>query len=1043
MVNLQRLIMRRNLSMPLILLAYMVMMVIAPVYLLAGKATANTLAIIAIVIFSIGLVIRLVELRGRTPSNNRLPDRIVGNAAGKERTKPVLIRVWSFLKEKIEYFIIIAISFHALIWFQEGVLFICGDAILPFHAVDELFRILSPWDPTVDLGVINVELPRLPFFLFFAAAEALGINLITAEKAYFVLVRALSGVVACYTFSVLLENVKSPLKRMACFLGALIYMFNPFIMLFIRKFLLALSYALLPLPLAFFIKGMRTNERKYVWFFAISLYGLFICFPGYEWGLLAIFIIACYAVFYAIMRELSLAKAVKFVAKGCLIFALLNSWWIVLMIYNMHGMFLALEAVPVTFDKENIMVEVLRWLGHWSFYTTSRIGKPLYPYSWVYTEVPTMIVLTFVPPLLAFLALLLRPRSKLVTCAALSLVISLFISKGANAPLGEVFAWIVINIPLLKCYRTPTMTFMAATSLFYTILLVATFMSLYERLPLLLSRLGSFLGHKKLSTPSLKRVGGLTILALFAGLMICECWPLLTGDVIFNWYEPTLRGVIMPDWYEQVNELIGQGTSYGAIFILPQTGTYIANTWGYAGINPYRLLFTRPVVTGTGGCYAQSLAREQIWTLYDIFYANETRKFGTLIGMMGIEYVILDKSVKEVWGIPKLYSPEETEVLLDAQPELEKVKKVGELTIYKNKALFPIAYARRKAIIISATPEEPEGIGWADDAFLSSWQVSELLPRKVYENTTYEPMSFTSDGDIAYLKLESHGQYIYSYIWRDVSINPLDYPFFIIRYRVNDFSSLVVGVVTADKQKSCTLFIFPHRVRKEKYLRSREWAIAVCDLRYTLLYHYPELAGANITSIRLSLTNAPKHQDYVGTLEAWIDYVMFASRIGSYYEIVRLMEAGSFDPEHEAIIFLNRQPEPKSSLTTIVQDLNRVASSKPVDIDVLEVGRSYARIKVRNEGGPFILIFTQAYDPGWSLKIHGRKTGIHVAINGILNGWILYEEGEFEVLIEHEGVYAEIVGLTITIGGIVIIACILLRRYRIRRKHIVQKNHIS
>jgi arabinofuranan 3-O-arabinosyltransferase len=62
------------------------------------------------------------------------------------------------------------------------------------------------------------------------------------------------------------------------------------------------------------------------------------------------------------------------------------------------------------------------------------------------------------------------------------------------------------------------------------------------------------------------------------------------------------------------------------------------------------------------------------------------------------------------------------------------------------------------------------------------------------------------------------------------------------------------------------------------------------------------------------------------------------------------------------------------------------------------------RVKIRNAREPFLLVTSEAYDPGWEAESdRGRDSALrHIRVNGFANGWLVPWHGSYELTLEYE-----------------------------------------
>ena len=140
---------------------------------------------------------------------------------------------FSFINKRkntiISIAIILLVALISLVWFGGNYMLIGTDLIFPSNRIPTFLKTFSIWDPS-SLGSAD---PRMlgwsfPNGAFLAFSAVIGLSLVGAEKLWFYLLFAFSGLSMYYLTTVITKN------KNRCAIGliaALFYMFNPYIAL--------------------------------------------------------------------------------------------------------------------------------------------------------------------------------------------------------------------------------------------------------------------------------------------------------------------------------------------------------------------------------------------------------------------------------------------------------------------------------------------------------------------------------------------------------------------------------------------------------------------------------------------------------------------------------------------------------------------------------------------------------------------------------------------------------------------------------------------
>jgi len=827
--------------------------------------------------------------------------------------------------------LLLMVSLHVLIWFNFNSLFVVGDFMLPLNPLRYVSRVSSSWDPSIDGGLPLLFQPRTMWFAFFALFQSLGFSLVEAEAIYYILLTFLAG------FSMYYVMLAIGKPRSSRIFSALIYMINPYVMIFVAQPVILLMYALVPLNLGLYINGLKSKDRlRSAFLLALAYSLLFMYLPNYSFAALIASLLIAYTLYYRLVKGKGLKWTYLIMTLGLII--LINIWWILplarFLLYSLTSAPLPVVEPYLWTHEHNQLLEVMRWLGHWAFYEGAW-GKPYYPYANLYFS-NFMVSLSFVPLILASLALLLKPKDRDVLFFAIMTVIFLFLAKGINQPFGEWYEWAIIAFPLLRVFRVPTHTFMAFVTLGYAFLIGTTLGAFYTKLSA--SKSLSHIGRQK----ARKRIITYLLALVLIMPLVGYPWPMLTGDVLINWYSPPNRGVRIPDYYQEVEAWLNKQDGNFRIFILPHVGTYMATSWGYQGANIYSFLFSKPQIIGSQTFYLTSGAYEVIKDVYDIFYGNSTRSLGGFLGLLNVKYVIVDTSVDtELYSLP---SVNRNIKLLQAQYGIDPVVRFGDVFIFKNRFYKSLVYASTKLNVVEGSIGFPAGIGFQDE-FEEGWSMS--------------TGTLSHDGKVAYATLEVNGSYTFATITKSVLIDPKEYPYLLLRFKSNSYSNIVLQVMGQGKGEYLEAINPPPRSFSNHYT-STGW--------YTLVYRMSNKTISHIDTIMIHVTNI-QNDKYVGKLELWLNQLAFAKSIGSTEDMMNVLESEGVEP----VFALRHQNRNEESLLTHMQSQLNATHKPEISFQMQEPTKFVVTAKSE---GPFILVLSESYDPGWKAHIDGKEVHI-------------------------------------------------------------------
>ena len=342
------------------------------------------------------------------------------------------------------------------------------------------------------------------------------------------------------------------------------------------------SYAILPLVLAGF----------WIWIFHGRVLGLIILgvgtalsSPNPFWIEEAILLVGPPFLAYSFYLRKHLTKKVvvgRLLILGSSV-ALINLFWIVpvLFQYQLGTASYSLARIPVSFDglvgasRGFTLLDVLL-SGHSTYYLFGRWSQ-----NWSLANiVPTLF--TYVP----FVLLPLRKGSRLLVIGlGASLLAGLFLSKGANPPLGILFYEIAIHLPLGfgVYFRNGGSIFMQQVLVIAAFLIGFTFVELARKTHSISlktrlvttsnSKVDSAESHQpRSSSHTLNRLRGIRPIALVALAFLAVILPIVSGSVIDQQvFGPNFVATQIPSAYISANSFLENQAGYFNVAWIPNS----------------------------------------------------------------------------------------------------------------------------------------------------------------------------------------------------------------------------------------------------------------------------------------------------------------------------------------------------------------------------------------------------------------------------------------------------------------------------------------
>ncbi len=502
--------------------------------------------------------------------------------------------------------IFLLVNLRALNWFQPSNVVMGGDLRPPVFPSAFLKGVFYTWNE-IDWGIPSVYSPRIldPFSFLVTAFQEAGVNTSASQLMATYLMYVLVSILM-YVYAKRLTNG----DIIAAFIAALFFTSN--IHLVVDREQTAIGFidmSLMILPcLVAFAEGLKKESYTIIAISGFLFTLTYGAFPNYRAPVLCVVGLLVTLFFMYINAGLGVgyhkdgnAKFLNFSFDWglfrkyikCLavfIFAvLLASIWVIMLIFaNFSALLAGYAHTTTTVSSYGLLIEphdVLRLIAKWSFYSGA-LGSYYTPYSVVYLGNPILIVLSYVPPILAFAALFVSRSRKLAIFFASVAAVFLAFTSGFSPMFYKVYVWLANNFAVMTAFREPT-NWIFLVVLSYGIL-IGLFVST---------------SYRRIKNGVLK----LLVVGLIIALLFYVSYPLFTGVVTENYLDTNIKGSYLPPYFEEAENAIPG--NYWTI-LLPQRGTYVTYNFTNGGIfacgNPYPLVFSKPILSDCGTEYVQS-----------------------------------------------------------------------------------------------------------------------------------------------------------------------------------------------------------------------------------------------------------------------------------------------------------------------------------------------------------------------------------------------------------------------------------------------------
>jgi hypothetical protein len=492
-------------------------------------------------------------------------------------------------------------------WFKPGLLDYGDMWAIPKETLVKFFTFPYIWLNYFYLGAYDSLFYMYPQFWLFGLVANLGFDYSISQRVVYFFPYLFFSIFSMYYFTYVLFK-----KRVICFFATLFFVFNTFVLSIVDGGIVdsAIGYALCPLILAFFIKGLQQKQPKYSILTGICLSLSIAYYPP-----AAYLTIGAISLFFIDSLISQIKSYDDFVKKNTV--KLISHLIIVLVVPFVLHFYWILPALLVKIPKVIPGHEHAGWVYTLSYAKLSH-ALSIYSVSWPpgSSGVQPVPLQYFAIPLIVLIGILARLKDRNVRLLAIIAVISVFFAKGTNRPFGEIYAWFFKYFPGGSMFRTPG-KFHCLTNLAYAPLLGVG-----------IDYLSDILGKVKLRnlrTPFKNSILKPIFLISMFCFMIYLVFPAFQGKLV-----GTFKAKQMPKEYEIIKEFIKSQPPHFRTFWRPIKGRYAFYSQDYPLFDAYQYHF-----------YTSESSRYFLSEAYNPKAFEQTKHIAKILGILNIKYYFL------------------------------------------------------------------------------------------------------------------------------------------------------------------------------------------------------------------------------------------------------------------------------------------------------------------------------------------------------------------------------------------------------------------
>jgi hypothetical protein len=794
--------------------------------------------------------------------------------------------------------------------------------------------------------------------------------------------------------------------NVAALFASIFYVLNPYSMIYVwnrNTVTMNVSYAILPLALALFVRGLESKKMKYAFYTSIVLTA------SSSWVSIVPILVPAVLLSFLVFRILvsrndkkEILSLIRYSGLLSLIWILMNLWFLLYYATSLNSLWWGFSSnYSQRFLSGFPIPDVIRLNFNFS---SNDVFWPFYQ-TFVGEGLGVIMVASVLGGLIAIVVRNMRRRmirtpnlstgSKMIGYYSALSISGVFLGSVAQTPLKALVGIILQPLPLSASISNNMIGEKAIflSMLGYSVLFGLTVSSLRGKLrnPLRMKALPFQLAFQR------ALVGILLLLVL-----VVNVWPMWTGEVFTQPYLPSsakLPYVKVPDYYAQASAWLNADPTNFRVLALPFVEGGITYDWqpyGYSGSTTDYVLLPKPVIMEANDPTSNSVIGAASYYIG----SHQTSHISSLLSLLSVKYIMVHEDIN--FTDRKTLDPIVVEAAL-ASTAIPYANVDPVMDEYGH----PIASSTQDWATTWGT--SPAFIGNAsitpNDSYVhyAGYSTSDGFGNFGFGPTFTKPLNFSDTR------------------WLDMSI------------QTSVPGTLFIAITDVNGRQT----FFDGRTTAQYILHSPNvWS------NFTLPFTAPSYANQNIDlsrirSILIAQVGLPsdipvdlKVKDVLtdlGAIESPVPGIQFSRRIGklAFYQVEGansiVYPTTSFSmvnasiPVAEAVQSVVYEPNhtlfiaSKFGDPSLLERLDRTRHEIPL-ISASRINPVSWVLHVRNSTAPFILVFGQTFGPNWKLYF-GQQSWfggfsspplgdkLHFLANGFANAWYIDKTGDFLITI--------------------------------------------
>lgn len=605
--------------------------------------------------------------------------------------------------------LVFSLSFIPFLWLRGNQILLGYDNVYPLNAIDFLKDRIFSWSLTQGFGFDQSgQQGSLIIHVIDSIPQLFGASVQLSQKIVFSFWFFLL-ILSSYIFIVRLEKYEFVKSRYLRFLFPVLYSVNFYILQAWwvaerAKFSLVVAA---PLTLAIILPMIKEKLtfRKVIRYSALCSLILTV-FNGGGWGGLPLYgsvfvILFCFSAFYSCIfffsnRRKEIPHLISFNFFLAVFYVFLNAYTLLPFVSTVLTQFGSLVSAEggisgviswTRYLSENTsFINLLRLQGIPDWY-----NNETHSYAATYLSNPSFILVSFIFPLLLFSSFIVgkKENKKMQFFFLFLLIVSLFLSAGARKPLGFIFELFMQHIPGFVVFRSPIFKFG------YAYWFAASF--------LIGMALSAFIEYfvTKTQKYSVGNLVKILLPVLIIAAIVVYHFPYLKGN-IFNIEKTTISSrVEVPSYVYDFSKWWKKKEENNRILLLPRLNDnwhFDQFKWNYMSLFPLLGNFANKNTVVNSGMLSSS-EQSMLTNFYTAINNQDWDKMDAFASMSGIQYFLVRKDFYHDLPGQETDDPVQTEIKLQANPNINKVASFGEWIVYGYKEEKPFFFVNNNAVL--------------------------------------------------------------------------------------------------------------------------------------------------------------------------------------------------------------------------------------------------------------------------------------------------------------------------------------------------------